>query len=84
MPTNAKIQQPIAAIPQPAPSAAPDRMDMSDNKSDANSKALLKVEDIDINDKDNPQLVNEYVNDIYLYMRQLEVGFCSHYHWIFL
>ncbi|KAL3866550.1 hypothetical protein ACJMK2_043841 [Sinanodonta woodiana] len=47
-------------------------MDISDDKPEAFSKALLNVEDIDANDKDNPQLVSEYVNDIYEYMRLLE------------
>ena len=48
-------------------------MDISDAGPDAFSKALLNVQDIDVNDKDNPQLVSEYVNDIYEYMRSLEV-----------
>lgn len=39
---------------------------------DAFSKQLINVEDIDANDKDNPQLVSEYVNEIYDYMRDLE------------
>lgn len=53
----------------------PESMDISEDKPEAFSKALLKVEDIDENDKDNPQLVSEYVNDIYQYMKELEVGF---------
>lgn len=52
----------------------PESMDISEDKPEAFSKALLKVEDIDENDKDNPQLVSEYVNDIYLYMKELEVS----------
>lgn len=55
----------------------PESMDISEDKPEAFSKALLKVEDIDENDKDNPQLVSEYVNDIYQYMKELEVGFIS-------
>lgn len=31
------------------------------------------VEDIDQNDHDNPQLCSVYVNDIYKYLRHLEV-----------
>ncbi|XP_022334775.2 G2/mitotic-specific cyclin-B-like isoform X1 [Crassostrea virginica] len=50
----------------------PESMDISEDKPDAFSKALLRVEDIDENDKDNPQLVSEYVNDIYQYMKELE------------
>ena len=39
------------------------------------SRAILPVNvaDIDKDDKDNPQLVSEYVNDIYDYLRKLEV-----------
>ena len=41
---------------------------------EAFSRQMLppNVNDIDSEDKDNPQLVSEYVNDIYDYMRQLE------------
>ncbi|XP_060083337.1 G2/mitotic-specific cyclin-B-like [Ylistrum balloti] len=52
--------------------SVPECMDISDDKPEAFSKALLKVQDIDANDKENPQLVSEYVNDIYNYMRHLE------------
>ena len=34
------------------------------------------VEDIDADDAGNPQLVVEYVNDIYAYLRQLESAQC--------
>ena len=49
-------------------------MDVSCNSQgeEAFSKQLLKVPDIDKDDRDNPQLVSEYVNDIYEYMRELE------------
>jgi len=54
-------------------------MDVSANAhSEAfSSKNLLppNVADIDKDDKENPQLVSEYVNDIYDYMRQLEERF---------
>ncbi|XP_037794731.1 G2/mitotic-specific cyclin-B-like [Penaeus monodon] len=36
------------------------------------STQRLDVEDIDAQDSDNPQLVSEYVNDIYKYLRELE------------
>ena len=36
------------------------------------AKLIVPVGDIDKDDKDNPQLVSEYVNDIYQYMRDLE------------
>ena len=41
---------------------------------DAFSNQLLNIEDIDSEDLDNPQLVSEYVNDIYKYLRFLEVN----------
>lgn len=37
------------------------------------SDALLAVEDIDGGDSDMPQLCSEYVKDIYVYLRGLEV-----------
>ena len=57
------------APPSPAP------MDISCNSQgeEAFSKQLLaNVPDIDKDDTDNPQLVSEYVNEIYEYMRDLE------------
>lgn len=50
-------------------------MDTSEAEAEAFSKALFNVQDIDVNDKDNPQLVSEYVNDIYNYMRVLEIKY---------
>lgn len=54
-------------------------MDLSTNSQgeEAFSKQLLKenVNDIDKDDHDNPQLVSEYVNDIYTYLRHLEVRY---------
>jgi len=51
-------------------------MDLSTNSQgeEAYSKQMLKenVTDIDKDDHDNPQLVSEYVNEIYAYLRQLE------------
>lgn len=54
---------------------APAPMDVSESGPESFSKALLNVQDIDANDKENPQLVSEYVNDIYEYMRGLEVKY---------
>lgn len=65
-----------AVIVEPVPSGAtlPSApMDISDDRADAFSRAMVPVEDIDANDHENPQLVSEYVNDIYEYMRQMEV-----------
>ncbi|KAL5005039.1 hypothetical protein ScPMuIL_018495 [Solemya velum] len=53
-------------------STVPAPMDISEDKPEAFSKALLNIEDIDANDKENPQLVSDYVNDIYEYMKILE------------
>lgn len=65
------IIKPVSST-MPPPSTVPECMDISANKEEAFSKAYTRVEDIDVNDKDNPQLVSEYVNDIYQYMRELE------------
>lgn len=60
-------------------------MDLSANSQgeEAFSKQMLKenVNDIDKDDHDNVQLVSEYVNDIYAYLRQLETRYpirCQH------
>lgn len=37
------------------------------------TRMLHQVEDIDANDGDNPQLLSEYVNDIYAYLFKLEI-----------
>lgn len=47
----------------------------SDVKKDVISKDLLIVEDIDEEDKKNPILVSVYSNDIYKYLRNLELQF---------
>lgn len=61
-----KVEEPQSPMP----------MDMSANSmgEEAFSKQLLalNVQDIDKDDHDNPQLVSQYVNDIYEYMRTLE------------
>lgn len=49
-------------------------MDISASEAFSHQKMLL-ISDIDKDDKDNPQLVSEYVNDIYDYMRELEKRF---------
>ena len=63
----------LKPVKEVAPASPPQAMDIS--QSEAFSKQLLpvNVQDIDQDDGDNPQLVAEYVNDIYDYMRQLEV-----------
>lgn len=65
-------------IVEPVPSAMPSSaMDISVDRTDAFTHGLCGVIDIDAKDHDNPQLVSEYVNDIYEYMRVLEVGTCT-------
>nr|P13952.1 RecName: Full=G2/mitotic-specific cyclin-B [Spisula solidissima]CAA33513.1 unnamed protein product [Spisula solidissima] len=73
--------EPVAAMPKPTtvPTATvlpqptvPVPMDISENVPESFSRVLLNVQNIDANDKENPQLVSEYVNDIYDYMRDLE------------
>jgi cyclin B len=51
--------------------------DGEEDTDEAFSKQMLKlnVHDIDQDDASNPQLVSEYVNDIYEYMRELELKF---------
>lgn len=51
-------------------------MDISDHGMGIFSQSALceQIEDIDADDRDNPQLVSIYVNPIYSYMRQLEVS----------
>ncbi|CAO2588884.1 G2/mitotic-specific cyclin-B2 [Lemmus lemmus] len=57
------------------PSPAPEDVSMKEeNLCQAFSDALLcKIEDIDNEDWENPQLCSDYVKDIYQYLRQLEV-----------
>lgn len=67
--------QPKEAAPAPAPKKAEDvaeKMDMS-VVADEVEAMEAEVEDIDAEDVRNPQLVTGYVNDIYRYLRHLEV-----------
>lgn len=70
---NAKATK--EAVTEKCQSPAP--MDISGNsQSNAfSSVQLCNVNDIDKDDADNPQLVSEYVGDIYQYMRELERRF---------
>ncbi|KAB0353290.1 hypothetical protein FD755_024003 [Muntiacus reevesi] len=63
---------------KPTASVKPVQMDdismKEENLCQAFSDALLcKIEDIDTEDWENPQLFSDYVKDIYQYLRQLEV-----------
>lgn len=73
----AVIVEPVPASVMPV---AP--MDISEDRADAFSRAMVPVEDIDANDHDNPQLVSEYVCDIYDYMRQMEKRLFVRHHYL--
>ncbi|XP_078593622.1 G2/mitotic-specific cyclin-B-like isoform X1 [Branchiostoma floridae x Branchiostoma japonicum] len=71
----------VAAKKQPAKkeektlSPAPmevDPLDMTEMKKAFSDSLIAKVEDIDSEDKENPQLCTEFVNDIYEYLRHVE------------
>ena len=55
--------------------ASPAPMDISGNADTFPVANFAHVTDIDKDDTDNPQLVPEYVNEIYDYMRELECKF---------
>ena len=60
-------------VQKPTASKSPEPMDMEEIV-DALEECFGKnVVDIDAGDHDNPQLCSEYVNEIYRYMRELEV-----------
>lgn len=69
-----------------APKAPPTPEDISmkeETLCQAFSDALLcKVEDIDSEDRENPQLCSDYVKDIYQYLRQLEALQCISPHFL--
>ncbi|KAG6939764.1 cyclin B2 [Chelydra serpentina] len=65
---------------------SPTPMDVSMKEEDlcqAFSDVLLNnIEDIDADDWENPQLCSDYVKDIYLYLRQLELQQSVHPHYL--
>jgi cyclin B len=63
-------------VSEPKTAASPAPMDISSTSLDGAFSKHLLVVDIDAEDADNPQLVSLYVNDIYDYMRHLEVDQC--------
>ncbi|XP_057580975.1 G2/mitotic-specific cyclin-B2 isoform X2 [Hippopotamus amphibius kiboko] len=67
------VQMEVLAPKGPSPTAE-DSATKEENLCQAFSDALLcKIEDIDTEDWENPQLCSDYVKDIYQYLRQLEV-----------
>jgi len=60
------------AAPEPVKNDAVESMDISNPVMQLVSRNVVPIEDIDIEDAGNPQLVVEYVQDIYNYLRQVE------------
>lgn len=69
-------------VSEPKTSASPAPMDISSTSLDGAFSKHLLILDIDAEDGDNPQLVSLYVNDIYDYMRRLEVEQCVRLHYL--
>lgn len=71
------VSLPVENVPADIRSSTPpeevgDAMEVDSIEAFSQQLIDLKVEDIDKDDDDNPQLCSEYVKDIYLYMRSLE------------
>ncbi|XP_060709284.1 G2/mitotic-specific cyclin-B2 [Hemiscyllium ocellatum] len=78
----AQNMKPVVEEPVPRTPVSPTPMDVSmtedsstkeEDLCQAFSEAILKVEDIDAQDSDNPQMCSQYIKDIYKYLRQLEM-----------
>lgn len=74
----------VPVVPEvlpPAPVVPPVQADVSMKEEDdlcqAFSEVLCPIEDIDQGDADIPQLCSEYVKDIYVYLRSLEVSWST-------
>ncbi len=61
------VSEPPSPVPMETSGCA------SDDLCQAFSDVLLNIKDVDADDYDNPMLCSEFVKDIYLYLRQLEV-----------
>lgn len=71
---TAAVRPKRATVPQVlVPEESADVSMKEEELCQAFSEALLTVEDIDEGDSDMPQLCSEYVKDIYVYLRSLEV-----------
>ncbi|NXX84022.1 CCNB2 protein, partial [Urocolius indicus] len=87
-----QLPKPVAAVRQTCKETvvpkvqSPVPMDVSMQEEDlcqAFSDVLLNnVEDIDAEDRENPQLCSDYVKDIYLYLRELELQQSVHPHYL--
>jgi hypothetical protein len=89
------LAQPISANKRPILSVHEDAAPMDVHSEDEDEAALGAfttsgaalvlpegVEDIDADDMDNPLLVADYVNDIYAYLRELEVKYQVSEHYL--
>ncbi|MBN3314301.1 CCNB2 protein, partial [Atractosteus spatula] len=85
-PVKPKQQDEVTVQPKPCPVVpnvpvsyrvvVPSCMDVSMKEEElcqAFSEAMLDIEDIDALDGEHPQLCSEYVKDIYVYLRQIEL-----------
>ncbi|XP_018424711.1 PREDICTED: G2/mitotic-specific cyclin-B1 [Nanorana parkeri] len=66
-PSPVEEEKPVPLSPMDTSGASP-----MEDQSEAFSKALLQMKDVDEDDADNPMLCSEYVKDIYCYLRELE------------
>lgn len=71
VPVVPEVIPPVPVIP---PVQADVSMKEEDDLCQAFSDVLCPIEDIDGGDAEIPQLCSEYVKDIYVYLRILEVG----------
>ncbi|XP_037376766.1 G2/mitotic-specific cyclin-B2-like [Talpa occidentalis] len=76
--------KPVQMLAPKGPPPVPEDVSMKEESlCQAFSDALLcKIEDIDNEDRENPQLCSDYVKDIYQYLRQLEVLQSIHPHFL--
>uniref|UniRef100_A0A8C3KFT2 Cyclin B1 n=1 Tax=Calidris pygmaea TaxID=425635 RepID=A0A8C3KFT2_9CHAR len=74
-PVVATSRENVAPEPQsPTPMETSGCAQSEDMLCQAFSDVLLDVEDVDVDDGNNPGLCSNYVKDIYKYLRELEVG----------
>ena len=73
-PVAVKKEEPVFKVPPPKEKhVSPKAEEMEIAQVTQQLSEQLHIEDIDSGDADNPQLCSEYVKDIYVYMRELEV-----------
>uniref|UniRef100_A0A4W3KFR7 Cyclin B1 n=1 Tax=Callorhinchus milii TaxID=7868 RepID=A0A4W3KFR7_CALMI len=72
----------VPKVQQMLPSQMETSVDVSEVLCQAFSDAMLPIEDVDINDGNNPFLCSEYIKDIYSYLRQLEAEQAVRHHYL--